>query len=337
MDDTRHPILVRRPPRPRWALLALPPLLALALWPGVFPGLPRVPRLLLAAGLFAALWTWSRARRSRTRGRAGSRGGRVPRGPRVRRSPFAVPPRGDRVRAAIRTRGAVTIRPVEELAAEPGWLHLVSASSGEPLERALIEIGIGFSGPGMRVALVDGARRLRAHDRFRVAERPGLLECLAGEAWASDCVRPVREGLWLLPRGGPLRAEAWPQLGRVLDELRPRFDRVVMALDFATPREAGPPLAERGAVGWWCHENGASGLPGALSERLGIPLRNLGLSPPDEVLLEGAEARPPAPAETPPTLVDCDLQVRERLRFLLWMHRVRDESRREVESPLARV
>jgi len=336
MDDTRHPILVRRPSRPRWALLALPPLLALALWPGVFPGLPLVPRLLLAVGLFAALWTWSRAR-SRARGRPGSRGRRVARGQRARAGPFAVPPRGDRVRAAIRTRGAVVIRRVEELAAEPGWLHLVSASSGEPLERALIEIGSAFGGPGVRVALVDGARRLRVHDRFRIAERPGLLECLAGEAWASDCARPVREGLWLMPRGGPLRAEAWPQLGRVLDELRPRFDRVVVALDFATPHEAGPPLAERGAVGWWCHENGALGLPSALAERLGIPLRNLGLPPPDEVLHEVTVARPPARVEVPPTLVDCDLQVRERLRFLLWMHRVRDESRREVETPLARV
>ena len=40
------------------------------------------------------------------------------------------------------------------------------------------------------------------------------------------------------------------------------------------------------------------------------------------------------PAAAEPGVVDCDLQVRERLRFLLWMRRVQAESLRQVEVPL---
>jgi hypothetical protein len=49
------------------------------------------------------------------------------------------------------------------------------------------------------------------------------------------------------------------------------------------------------------------------------------------------EASQPAPEALPQPVrqeivLDCDLQVRERLRFLAWMRRVQKESRRRAEA-----
>jgi len=359
MDDTRDLILVRRSrgrPGPWLAAVAwaaAPALASLGL-----PGLPRAPRILLALALGLSIFAWRGVRAARGRRRRGAR--HVP-------APRAWSRAGDRGAGA---RSVAPVAPVPPAAASPpapaeawsgraAWLHVVSAADRAPLRRATLEAAVTLLECGEGVVIVDGAKRLGLHDLFRFAAGPGLLECLTGEAAAMRCARRVRDGLWLVPRGGPYRAEAWPQLGRLLDDLRPHFGRVVLALDFATPHEAGPALVERGAAGWWCRDGGPRGLALALAERLGIPLREIALTLPDEALLEIAGAvlgdapveRPPvaAPAVPPPPAppaaaprpagpitVDCDLQTRERLRFLLWAHRMRGASRRDAEAPLPR-
>ena len=49
------------------------------------------------------------------------------------------------------------------------------------------------------------------------------------------------------------------------------------------------------------------------------------------VVEPAAEVAPVAVAVSPaePVILDCDLQVRQRLRFLAWMRRVQAESRHE--------
>jgi hypothetical protein len=355
MDDTRDLILVRRRrgrPGPWLAAVAwaaAPALASLAL-----PGLPRAPRLILALALGLSLFVWRRVRA------AGGRRARARHEPAPR--PSSAPGADARSivpAAPVLPAAAAPRAPREAWSGRAAWLHVVSAADRAPLRRATLEAAVTLLECGEGVVIVDGAKRLGLHDLFRFAEGPGLLECLTGEAAAMRCARPVRDGLWLVPRGGPYRAEAWPQLGRLLDDLRPHFGRVVLALDFATPHEAGPALVERGAAGWWCRDGGPRGLALALAERLGIPLREIALTLPDEALLEIAGAvlgdapveRPPvaAPAVPPPPAppaaaprpagpitVDCDLQTRERLRFLLWAHRMREASRRDAEAPLPR-
>jgi hypothetical protein len=130
----------------------------------------------------------------------------------------------------------------------------------------------------------------------------------------------------------------------------------VLTLDFAVPAEAGPAFVGLEPAAWWCPDESASILSAALAERIGIPLRNIELSRSADVFHElkeqvsdpgpgvAAASSAPAPAPDPgsgglgarnalpPVIVDCDLQVRERLRFLIWMRRVQAESQRELEA-----
>jgi hypothetical protein len=68
-------------------------------------------------------------------------------------------------------------------------------------------------------------------------------------------------------------------------------------------------------------------------------LRQAGAPRPEEVAV--GEARPgPEPVPTThlaPLVLDCDLQVRERLRFLMWMRRLQREERGGMATARPRV
>ena len=329
MDDTLESSPRRsehRAPLAFWpAALILGVFSLLAVWPPVIPGLPRAPRLVLLAGLLGATLAWLSSRHPR------------PHAPRGR-------PR--RVRGAPARRPVVALASPDEMASSSAWLQIMSGPDAEHLTRGLFEAANALVGHGERLLVVDGARRLRFHDAMRRQAGPGLLECLAGELPLLETIQGgAEESLCFLPRGNPLRSELWPQLGRLLLEARPHFDRVVLALDFAVPHEVGPALEGLGAVGWWCHDGFTSILPAALAERIGIPLRNMRLPVELEVMPDPAAGRlaPFSLAAAPPwerpvaprieaPVVDCDLQVRERLRFLVWMRSVQAEGQRELEA-----
>ena len=85
---------------------------------------------------------------------------------------------------------------------------------------------------------------------------------------------------------------------------------------------------------------GAAGLVGSmLRPRLARPgrtLRILDIAPLTAGPGEGATVTPPGAQAIPPppVVLECDLQVRERLRFLLWMRRIQsDELRAEIARP----
>jgi hypothetical protein len=340
MDDTRQPD-PRRPARraglpfiPAAILLCIFALLAV--WPPVIPGLPHAPRLVLLAALLAGTLGWlSNRGPSGPDPRLGRRAGRV----------------GDRLRPG--TAGVST----DAMVSSPAWLHVLSGPDPEHLTRGLLEAASALIEHGERLLLVDGARRLRFHETIRREGGPGLLECLAGELPVLEAIQGgAGEGQCFLPRGNPMRSEAWPQLGHLLRDVRTRFDRVLLALDFAVPHEAGPALEGIGAAGWWCPDGSASILSSALAERIGIPLRNIRLSMSDDVLDQTARMLsglfPSVPASrirttappgrgpsgsvvrprTEPQIVDCDLQVMGRLRFLVWMRGIQSEGLRELEA-----
>lgn len=339
MDDTRQPDPLR--PVRRASLPFIPSAILLcifalfAVWPPAIPGLPHAPRLVMLAALLAGTLAW-----------LSNRGPLRP-AARTRRQPG----RAGTLRCPV---GAVS---ADEMASSTAWLHVVSGPDPEHLTRGLLEAAAALIGHDERLIVVDGARRLRFHDAIRREGAPGLLECLAGELPVFEAIQGgAGEGQCFLPRGNPMRSEAWPQLGRLLLELRTRFDRVLLALDFAVPHEVGPALEGLGAAGWWCPDRSASILSSALAERIGIPLQNIRLSMSEEVMrdigrmLAGALRSSPAPPAMPdlllgrgsrrlpakpptePPIVDCDLQVMGRLRFLLWMRGIQSEGHRELEA-----
>ena len=340
MDDTRQPGPERAARRVSLPFIPAAVILGgfalLAVWPPVIPGLPRAPRLVLIAVMLAGTLAWLSSR------------GPSRRTPRARRRPG---------RGRERHRHDVAAVPAAAMISSPAWLHVVSGPDPARLRRGLLEAAAALVGHGERLLIVDGARRLRFHDAMRRESGPGLLECLIGELPVLEAIQGgVAENPCFLPRGNPMRPEVWSQLGRLMLELRTRFDRVLLALDFAVPHAVGPALEGLEAAGWWCPDDGASILSAALAERIGIPLRNMMLSMSEEVLDEIAgqsvgafEAGPGSPAapialrERDPwdlgvgsraesQIVDCDLQVRERLRFLVWMRGVQAEGHRELEA-----
>lgn len=250
------------------------------------------------------------------------------------------------------------IAPAESLA----WLHLVGGSSARRVAHAAAEVVAPWIAAGERVLLIDGGPRLRLHGPLVAEPALGLAECLQRDVPLLGVVQCVGvPGLYLLVHGGPAPGRAWSGLGRLVDDARQHFDRIVIALDLGTPYDVGRALAGRYVEAWWPDADperraGAQ----SLSERLGIRLRGMGLDHeakpmlehlreridalrqadaprPEELAVGGARPAPaPAPAlRLEPIVLDCDLQVRERLRFLMWMRRLQREERRRPVVPEA--
>jgi hypothetical protein len=256
-------------------------------------------------------------------------------------------PRSRALRAALAGADPAAIAPP---------LHVLTGASSGLIARGALELAAHRVALGDRVLIVDASPKLRLHERLGRDARWGLLECLAAEMPALGLVQyGGHPGLYLLPHGTSTRAVGWSLLGRKLDELLPNFSRIVLAVDPASPTSLGDALRGRPMEGWWAgterrHGRGAEDSMG----RLGIALNPLDLSLMPEASLEAittrvlvlrpAGPRPepapitapvkvvvpePAPAVLEPIVLDCDLQVKQRLRFLAWMRRVQAEDHRD--------
>ncbi len=243
-------------------------------------------------------------------------------------------------------------------ATDPGaltpTLHVVTGARPGLVLRAALELAAHRIAAGDRVLLVDGSPRLRLHDRIGRDARWGLLECLAADMPVLGLVQYAgHPGLYLLPHGKAERSVGWSQLGRKLDEVLPHFGRIILAVDSQAPGAVGDALRGRAMEGWWA--GGDDRFPRAAESamsRLGIAFSPLSLADLSEPSLEAmasrvVKLRPPGepadlapitapatvelrPAPRPtlePIVLDCDLQVRQRLRFLAWMRRVQAEGR----------
>jgi hypothetical protein len=260
---------------------------------------------------------------------------------------------------------ALVVRPLRSraemfvAARDPGarasWLHVVSGPTPAAVARAVVELAAHALSRNERVLVVDGSRRLKLHERFGREARWGLMECLHADMPVIGLVQyGGRPGFYLLAHGNTARADGWAAIGQRLDDAHPHFGRIVLAIDATAPREIGESLAGRAIEGWWAEA--ASRLPRAaveLTERLGIAFSGMDLNAVPQATVETLggrtralsllapepaaglppipepEALPaPEPVPSEPLVLDCDLQMRQRLRFLAWMRRVQSERRR---------
>ena len=251
-------------------------------------------------------------------------------------------------------RPALVFTPARDPSAAGPWLHLVAGPNATAVARATLELAAHALARGERVLVVDGGARLALHERFGREARWGLMECLIADMPVLGLVQyGGRPGFYLLAHGNAARGEGWASLGQRLDDAKPHFGRIVLALDATAPRAIGDSLLGRALEGWWAER--VDRLPRAaveLTARLGIAFSALDLDAIPEVQLEllsarvealhsrapeAAAVRPepvampairPAPAApVQPVILDCDLQVLQRLRFLAWMRRVQSENR----------
>lgn len=245
-------------------------------------------------------------------------------------------------------------------AADGPRLHVVGGGTPAAVTRAALELAARRVAVGEKVLIVDGSTRLRLHERLERDARWGLLECLAADMPMLGLVQYAGyPGLYLLPYGNAERLVGWSSLGRKLDEVMPHFGRVVLALDPQSPSALGDALRGRAMEGWWADADGrAQKGADAATARFGIVFHRLCLAAMPEPSLQAlgervSELRPsgPAPELAPitaralprmpvvvraplePIVLDCDLQVRQRLRFLAWIRRVQAADRR-AELPV---
>jgi hypothetical protein len=234
-------------------------------------------------------------------------------------------------------------------------LHVVSGATPGAVMRAALELAARRVAVGERVLMVDASACLRLHERLDRDARWGLLECLAADMPMLGLVQYAgHPGLYLLPHGNADRSVGWSSLGRKLDEVVPHFGRIVLALDPLAPAGIGDALRGRAMEGWWAGtDRRAASAADLATARFGIVFHGLDLSdfpyPSLDVLAGRVVAlRPPGPLPEPapitahalyrkppvpssalePIVLDCDLQVRQRLRFLAWMRRVQAQNRR---------
>jgi hypothetical protein len=242
-------------------------------------------------------------------------------------------------------------------ASAPGpSLHIVTGATAVAVTRGALELAARRLAFGERVLLVDGSARLRLHERLGRDARWGLLECMAAEMPVLGLVQYAgHPGLYLLPHGNADRAVGWSRLGQKLGEVVPHFGRIVLALDPQAPVELADALQGSALEGWWGQlDSGPARAADQATARFGIVFHGLELEHMPEATLEAviarvAQLRPegpvpepapitaPAPIHRPeptrpalePIVLDCDLQVLERLRFLAWMRRLQADRRDE--------
>lgn len=235
--------------------------------------------------------------------------------------------------------------------ARGAWLQVIAADRADLAARAAFEVAAHALATRRRVVLIDGSRDFRLHDCLGLSGRLGFRECMAGGLPALGLLQSGGfTGLFLLARGRQGNLEDWLPLDRVLEELRPHFEQVVLVFERRVPAVVGGVLAGRLASGWWAGPGKAAGRgPRSASAALAIPLFDIDLAamphpslealearlagvlaaPADAAVLEPFAAAPPGPIRvSPPAVLDCDLQVRQRLRFLAWMRRMRTERER---------
>jgi hypothetical protein len=236
------------------------------------------------------------------------------------------------------TRGVAGLSPFQ------ARLHWVAGPTPGCVAAACYELATRSTEHGERVLVVDAGERLQLHRVVGRERNWGLTECVREGLPLLGVVQDTGvERLHLLARGerGPL--PGWTELARSLAQARPHFDRVIVGLD-PGKRPRPPADLAAGASWWWAHPpGGPARAPKWLGDSIGNAVNAIPIEGPPEVALEVVRQAAPSsltpvaavraePLESPrPTLpapvLDCDLQVQERLRFLTWLRRMQTESR----------
>ena len=259
------------------------------------------------------------------------------------------------VRVSRRRAPALEVGETHREPARGAWLQVVAGPRREAAGRAALEIAAHALASGRRVVVVDASRDFRLHEMLGLSGRLGFWECMQDDQPALGLLQNGGfTGLFLLARGRRNPLTDWLPLDRVLEELRPHFEQVILVFESRLPPVVGGVLAGRLASGWWAGPGTSRGRTATTaSASLAIPLFDIDLAGTPQPSLEALEARlgalesasptlpahPPfveAPAAplriSPPAVLDCDLQVQQKLRFLAWMRRMRTERERAETS-----
>jgi succinoglycan biosynthesis transport protein ExoP len=116
----------------------------------------------------------------------------------------------------------------------PLTLTVSSPNAGDGKSFVSTNLALSFAEAGYRTLLIDGdIRRGQLHDMFGAERRPGLVDCLLGEAQPADALRPSsHHNLTLLPCGA--RRRRGPELlssqsmNSLIATLRAQYDAIIV-------------------------------------------------------------------------------------------------------------
>ncbi|HEX5204943.1 polysaccharide biosynthesis tyrosine autokinase [Paractinoplanes rhizophilus] len=171
----------------------------------------------------------------------------IPDDPKARRrkGPFVSEsgsPRAEALRQ-LRTNIQYSGRPAKILA-------VTSAMPGEGRSSAACGLAILFAEAGQRVLIVDASlRRPRLAAFLGRDGAPGLATVLVGAATLDQVLQPWGTGLWLLAGGhrppNPSELLDSPKMAELIDELRGRFDKIILDSPPLLPVTDGAVVAAR--------------------------------------------------------------------------------------------
>lgn len=113
-------------------------------------------------------------------------------------------------------------------------LLVTSSNQREGKSGTCLRLGISMVQAGQRICVIDSdLRRPRLHKVFGLKNAVGLTSYIAGDASVDDIVQETQmPGLCLVPSGplppNPAELLQTPKMKQLLDELKDRFDRIVL-------------------------------------------------------------------------------------------------------------
>jgi hypothetical protein len=274
LDTIADAIVARKPRIERELVARVAPVHALEAEPRI-PD-PGAIELIAASGSepaparpVAATWLWFAA--------AGSALALLAVAPLARRAARARRARHeDRMRRFQAAANTFVAIPPAATATVEARLQIVSGPRPRAVARAAREMAARHLAAGERVLVMDAGRNLRLHDFFAAEPHLGFQECMReGFPLLGVLQSGGFPGLHLLAHGAPARLGSWIPLGGLLDQARPYFSRVILALDPNLPRQVGEALGGRLMDGWWAGGDARARDARRFSTRVGVALERI--------------------------------------------------------------
>lgn len=110
---------------------------------------------------------------------------------------------------------------------------VTSSEQGETKSTTAVNLGLSFAQNKSRVLLIDCDLRLpTVAQKLKLPDTPGLTDMLVGRAKASEAVKKLSNGLYVLPAGtlppNPAELLGSKTMGLLIEQMKPNFDQIIL-------------------------------------------------------------------------------------------------------------